>query len=509
MKKLLLVMFLLTVFSGFWVVHAHAAEWTFMVYLDGDNNLEDASVDDFLEMASVGSDENINIIVQFDRIPGYAISYGNWTNCQRFRVTNGMRPTVLNAVSDWGDGRGGREVNMGDPRTLTDFVTWGMANYPANRYALILWNHGDGWRDVPDARLPLKAVCWDDTSGWDEALETKEIKQALMDSGWVDVIGFDACLMGMAEVAYEMKDVAGIMTGSEETEPGTGWPYHTLLADLKASPTLSPSALGEAIVLRYGESYNPTDRATQSAIDLSLMDTLADSIRSLADAIMGSDKSDVFRARGTTQNYDEAEYIDLHHFADLLVAESADPVVQTAAGSVMAAVEDAVIANDCDISRPDSHGLSIYFPERQSAFDADYNASVIDFPNATRWDEVLEWYYTTQSITIDLFYPDSGAVLPAGSPSAFSWEAGPGYRYQIQFSPTGEFDDGSPTLSMPNNRLMLQTDTDDLPAAVWARWWEIIKRIERNNGIVYWRVKGKDSPSSLMQYSETRSFTIE
>lgn len=509
MKKLVLILFIIFPFFGFSDGYAHAAEWTFMVYLDGDNDLEDAGIDDFMEMASVGSDENINIVVQFDRIPGYAISYGDWTNCQRFRITSGMRPTVLNAVSDWGDGRGGREVNMGDPRTLTDFVTWGMTNYPANHYAVILWNHGDGWRAVTDARLPVKAVCWDDTSGLDEALETKEIKQALMDSGGVDVIGFDACLMGMAEVAYEMKDVAQIMVGSEETEPGAGWPYHTLLADLEASPTLSPSALGAAIVRRYGESYNPRTWATQSAIDLSLMDSLADSIRSLAEAIMGSDKSDVFRARANSQYYDEIAFIDLYHFAELLVAESVDSWIQTAAGSVMAGVEEAVIANDCNISRPDSHGLSIYFPQRQAAFDQNYNASVIDFPNDTRWDEALEWYYTTQIISIELSYPDSGVVLPAGFPATFSWEAVSGYRYQIEFSPTGQFDDGSPKLSMPNNRLMLQTTTVDVPAAAWARRWDIIERMARNNGMVYWRVRGRDTPSSLMETSEIRSFSIE
>ena len=90
-------------------------EWTFMVYIDGDNNLEGAAVDDFLEMSAVGSTGDVNIVVQMDRRGGYDTSYGDWRDCQRYLVTQGMTPTEANAVSDWGDGQGGREVNMGDP----------------------------------------------------------------------------------------------------------------------------------------------------------------------------------------------------------------------------------------------------------------------------------------------------------------------------------------------------------------------------------------------------------
>jgi len=180
--------------------------WTFMVYLDGDNDLEDAGIDDFLEMSSAGSDTGINIVVQFDRVPGYSSAYGDWTSTKRFHITYGMTPTSLEAVQDIG------EANMGSPATLSDFANWAITNYPAERYALVFWNHGGGWRErieelqeklaserdyltteerkdikeeiqrletklKEEEEPPYKTVCWDDTDG--DYLYTQEVRTAL------------------------------------------------------------------------------------------------------------------------------------------------------------------------------------------------------------------------------------------------------------------------------------------------------------------------------------------
>jgi len=153
---------------GLWRVCAFAADadWTFMVYLDGDNDLEGAAINDFLEMAAVGSDANVNIVVQFDRIGGYDSSYGDWETCKRFYVTSGMTPTAAEQVEDVG------EANMGDPAALTDFINWVADNYPANNYAVVLWNHGAGWREQYD--VLIKALEMAKTGN-----EREEIRRAL------------------------------------------------------------------------------------------------------------------------------------------------------------------------------------------------------------------------------------------------------------------------------------------------------------------------------------------
>ncbi|MEW6681018.1 MAG: S8 family serine peptidase, partial [bacterium] len=131
--------------------------WTFMVYLDADNDLESAAIDDFLEMSSIGSNDDINIVVQMDRINGYNSSYGNWTGTKRFYITKNMTPIPENAYSDIG------EANMGDPDTLKNFINWAKSSYPAENYALVLWDHGSGWKTKALERRKPKAVCYDDT----------------------------------------------------------------------------------------------------------------------------------------------------------------------------------------------------------------------------------------------------------------------------------------------------------------------------------------------------------
>ena len=60
--------------------------WTFMVYLDADNNLEEVGLDDFWETSSIGSTSDVAILVLMDRIPGYSDDYGDWTGTNLFYV---------------------------------------------------------------------------------------------------------------------------------------------------------------------------------------------------------------------------------------------------------------------------------------------------------------------------------------------------------------------------------------------------------------------------------------
>ena len=106
----------------------NTAEWTVMVYLDADNNLESAGIDDINEMEMVGSTGDVNIVVQADRIPGYDISNSDWTNTRRYYIAQDFDPVQINSeFNDLG------ELNMGDPQTLIDFTDWATINCPANR----------------------------------------------------------------------------------------------------------------------------------------------------------------------------------------------------------------------------------------------------------------------------------------------------------------------------------------------------------------------------------------
>ena len=340
-----LLLFALAALAG----PAQAASWTFLVYLDADNNLESYGLDDFLEMASVGSSSEVNIVVMMDRITGYSTAYDDWRGVRRGKVMAGDEPD-----SSWGSSMG--ELNMGAEQTLIDFVEWGVGAYPATNYAVVLWNHGNGWRMKKEDE-PVKAVCWDDTSG--DSLSMTEVRSALntvgSSVGSPALVGFDACLMGMVEVAYEIRAGADVMVGSEDNEPGPGWPYDLVCGELVGDSSMTPAEFGAAIVNCYVESYG--DSQTMSAIDLSQMGNLATKLDLLAQTLRDDWDGDVTACDGAAVN-------------------------------VQAALETAVIREQHGGSRPGSHGLSVYFPENGPT--SSYSTSTIQLPGDVRWDEFLE-----------------------------------------------------------------------------------------------------------------------
>ena len=331
--------------------NAASAKWTVMVYIDADDdNLEAAAISNFIQMAGVGSNDNVNIVVQLDRVPGYDSSYGDWTDCRRFLITKGLTPDSGNEIMDLG------EVDMGDPNTLAAFTKWAVANYPAERYALILSGHGKGWQ----------GLCWDKTSG-NDYLNMNELKTALTETDAFDgkplaLIGFDSCLMDMTEVAYGICSSTSVMVASEHAEPSAGWPYDTIFAKLIANPDMTAAQLGSTIVDSYYEAYSPTGY-TLAAIDLTKIGAVVQGV------------NDLSRAMQSPSGNNSAS-------------------IKSLANGVESTINAAVIDEKHGARWADSHGLAIYFPKTGADFDSTYysnNAFVVD----TMWDEFLISYYTS------------------------------------------------------------------------------------------------------------------
>ena len=127
------------------------------------------------------------------------------------------------------------------------------------------------------AGVTSRAIAFDDDAK--DFLDNIEMKSVLSKAakflgGKIAVVGMDACLMSMVEVAYQIRGTATVMVGSEEVEPGEGWPYDTILATLAAKPTTTPAELGTTIVARYLASYGANSGVTQAALDLARTDGL-------------------------------------------------------------------------------------------------------------------------------------------------------------------------------------------------------------------------------------------
>jgi len=373
------------------------AEWTVMVYLDADNNLESAGIDDINEMEMVGSTSEVNIVVQVDRVPysvlassnqGYAddTSNGNWTTTRRYYITQDFDPILINSPLKIDL----VELNMGDPQTLVDFASWAAINYPAKKYLLVIWNHGGGFRSLNLA----KDIAWDDTNGGDK-ITMPELEDALsMISAQIgkniDLVGMDACLMAMTEVAYQIKDYADILVTSEESEPEGGWPYDTILSQLTSNPSLTPTQLATNIVDDYIFTY-PTTYVTQSAIDLSYMDTLTGQLSNLAFEIMSdfsTPKYQYILAAASSQHYSDYDFIDLYDLCNNIFDHSNSLEIKNMAIIIQQTLNSAVIKSGYSgvgVSR--SRGLSIYFPYYY--YDSYYNNT--NFAQDTKWDEMLSY----------------------------------------------------------------------------------------------------------------------
>ncbi len=364
------IVFLILILFGFVINYSQAqpAKWTIMVYLDADNNLEDAGIIDFNEMEAVGSTDSVNIIVQFDRVTGYVTSDGNWTDTRRFRVLHddNLSAITTSPVEIMG------EQNMGDPEVLKEFIEWSTANYPADHYALILWNHGGGmWKKGEPTRKTNpkdKDVCYDDTDN--DYLSNFEVGNAIKTSGiHFDIVSYDACLMGMIEVAYQIRDMADIMVASEETIPWDGYNYTGFLEGLVNDPQMTTKTLAENMIDVYSAFY-PSDYVTLSAVDLHSIRNVVAKTDTLVSRIIENDAAwdAVGEAWNNTQYFADLSYRDLWSFASLVNSGVEDTQIQEAATELMLSIDNAVIDFYASEGFNFARGISIYFPESSNYY---------------------------------------------------------------------------------------------------------------------------------------------
>ena len=195
-----------------------------------------------------------------------------------------------------------------------------------------------------------------------------DLAQAVEGAGvHLDVINFDACLMGMYEVLYEFNGLVDYMVFSEETEPGNGDPYDTILAALVATPSMSAETLSATIVEKYYDSYlnDRIEGITKSAVDMSYVDDLHTQVVALADGIVNEYNtiSSTVSAAQQVQDYEYVENHDLYAFADYLSTYLSPGDTKTTAAAILNTVTSMVVANRAyGRGVDDSHGIAIYAP---------------------------------------------------------------------------------------------------------------------------------------------------
>lgn len=304
-----------------------AASWTFMVYMDADNNLDPYAYYSLGLMEQVGSTRSVNVIVLWDGL--YQPAYMYKVNKGELYLVEGFE---LNGV----------EVNMGDPSTLKTFVGFTVGQFKADHYVLVLWDHGND----------VSGVCWDDTSN--DHLTHPEVAAAL--SKWhIDVLAFDACLMAMVEVAY-----------------------HTILEDLNVNPAMSELDAATMIVQNYVEFYMPRAHwnggvmgGTLSAIDIDKIDEVVADLAVMTKALMVNMEANhdmISAARGEGNlpwsEYGWDLYIDLPTFVENITLTTTHRKIKAAGNAVLKSLSQAIVAlgNNEPMESAGARGMGIWFP---------------------------------------------------------------------------------------------------------------------------------------------------
>jgi clostripain len=363
------------------------AEWTLMFYMDSDNNLEAAQMQDLEEIMAVGSSANINLVVLVDRNlkgddeDGYTSravgGLKNWTNAKLVFVEKGS----LREIADWG------EVNMGDPANLKKFLQTATKQFPAKHYGLVFGDHGAGWVGISG-----------DESADGDHLDTNELssvfKEVTATTGKLDLIGFDACLMANFEAAKAIAPFGKTMVASEELEPGNGWNYTPLLTAFTKNPAMDGATLSKIVVDTYRDYYlrdsegNRDKSVTLGVLDLEKIAALEVAVSNLGirnQMFMKSGGRNTWlktsRARKETEEFGKSDdggshFYDMIDYAENVKREQPDAETVKAADAVIAAVKSVVLYKINGAAHPRSSGLSIFFPpDKQTLLNDGYAAT--------------------------------------------------------------------------------------------------------------------------------------
>ncbi len=407
-------------------------KWTFMVYIAGDNDLEPFGINDVEEMAKVGSSDDVNIVVEFDRAVGYDDErWGGWTDTRRYYITQTNDLKTLKPL------RQGVEINSGDPRYLVDFGTWAIQNYPAENYVLIIWNHGGGWGGIgPDesnkpGMLSLTEI--------DQALGEIRAKTGLDKFA---IVAFDACLMSQLEVYRALKNHAHYSVAAEEVIPGNGQDYIGILSQLVANPDMSTVELTQVFVDTYMTYYNEYGKMYPSydlhAVDLSKVDAVAEALAAFSQAGIANMEailSSTGVARNSAQFFSYAHDIlsvDIVDFMQIFVEANLPAAVETAAQGVIDAVYDAIVHTRTTPNMPGANGIAFYFPLLSESFKADDYRAQISAP-MDEWAAFLENFHSTAKRVLE----DNNLTVTMGDVVTLTDSVSTTYPAAIKFMTTG------------------------------------------------------------------------
>ncbi len=349
-------------------------KWTILFYFDADAFMQESNmIQSFLDLAALSPSTNINYVCQVDRSPKYATSYDNWYDTKRFVILPGLTPTPGNAIQDLG------ELNMAAPGNLTDFINWAADNYPAEKYFLIISDHGDGWNG---------GLLLDESNG-NQWMSTRQLQEALDAADTpMTILGLDMCLEGQIEVAYQLRNTGPQILIASQFKESRNWPYRTVFQQLESKlDSMTLEGLAALFCDTFVASHSePLDSGTLSAIELTNVDAFTAALDVFADTMV--------------TNYTN------------------QPAVRQKADAVSAAFNNAVFyCARTKVLQQQAFGLNVNFPlDPDSGSYIAYTPERLDFVADSHWKTFLAAYY--QNMTNSWIGQARTSLVPPDDASA-------------------------------------------------------------------------------------------
>lgn len=356
-------------------------QWTFIVYMAADNDLEYQAIQDFNELEAVSYfNVPISILVLLDRSPAYDNSNENWSGTRLYEIEtdpNGfdgvIRSKEINCPALGLIPGHSPNLNTAHYDVLKNVIEFSKKEYKAEKYALIMWGHGTGWRNKANTSTnSFRAFAIDESAN--SYMTNAEFGKAIKGQG-LSIVGFDTCFGGMIETAYEIKNDAIIMIASEGNIPAAGWNYSDLFSSFTKTD-LSIREFSNAAHNQFKNQYKTVPKSCISTIDLSQMQKLNDTFNSFSTQAATfiedlTSRDDVLDAILTeTLTFSSSSYpcdlcIDIASFSKNM--KRLFPALEAYEQELQSTLQDAVIDSWIS-SEEETSSLGVYFCELESQF---------------------------------------------------------------------------------------------------------------------------------------------
>jgi hypothetical protein len=342
---------------------------TVLVYLEGTNlESKDASAKkNITEMLAASSSPNLKVVLMTGAadkaVAGEDVD--NWREVRRYVVNNHK----LELKGQLGI------LDMGNPQVLTDFITWGQDNYPADKYVLVFWDHGGGALGGFGGNKPDPT-----NSSFASGMSIAQLKEGVENAVQnrperrFELIGFDACLMATLEVADAFKDLGRYLAASQEIEPGAGWNWTAFLNHIVSNPSTDGASIGATIADSYEAKMNNEDTGamiTFSVTDLAKVPRINSALATFSNKyqtlLVGSNSlpawNDLASKRSHALDFStNLEMVDLINMFNSNPLMNSEPFLSAEVTEIANATRDAVVKKVSGPYRTDASGLSVMFP---------------------------------------------------------------------------------------------------------------------------------------------------